>query len=660
MIALPGNLALQILRESSDGSWTYSIDSGIKHQKELSAVCWNENGQRLMTFCVDKIFKLWNYHTKELIQYCNYGQVILNIKYSPSEKVFGFVNVNGLFGYWGEHERSEDFKRETPKILKKPSTSKKLAIESDIEEELNEIDRYLEEEQSNQNQKPLNQIKEETVDQENFDFDIPENSEAENKETPMIQKEENPSVSKMIPMQNLSIEDKPEKAFEMEFEKKPHKVSKQYDILDFPPQPILYSSSTTLNKNRRFLCWNLVGTIALRNEIDYSAIDIDFTNKSFHSGILLKDIYGISMATMNEKGIVLASRAEEVREDEYEDDLKDETRKFSHIIFRPLNYQLEEKKEWVHALPKGENADAVAIGNNWFAVITDLHLIRIFNFKGIETKFLCLEKPLVCAAGYENLLAIVYHDAPPFLGCQCLKLRVIDLESNKNIYHDSLPITPNTTLTWFGFSDGGMIFTQDSLGTLRGLAGFQEWYPLHVAKDDKKHTRLWMIGVHEYNFIGVLLDKDDLEPSAYSRPPVKSMKIKFPFITEEDYYNKKSVDILKKQIIITHEKFRNQTWLEHKLTREKNDNLYYYSENILDKREIQGAEDNIEKSIVDLFQDCVLNQDFEKALILASTLKSLKSLNVCLFICSKNNIPNLAQKIQSFIEVHYESLHLIY
>jgi len=75
----------------------------------------------------------------------------------------------------------------------------------------------------------------------------------------------------------------------------------------------------------------------------------------------------------------------------------------------------------------------------------------------LETKILCLEKPIVCSAGYENYLAIVYHDSPPFLGCQSMKVRVIDVETLSTVFEGACPISPNATLTWFGFSDSKSI-----------------------------------------------------------------------------------------------------------------------------------------------------------------------------------------------------------
>ena len=91
-----------------------------------------------------------------------------------------------------------------------------------------------------------------------------------------------------------------------------------------------------------------------------------------------------------------------------------------------------------------------------------------------------------------------------------------------------------------------MIVTQDSKGVMRSLANMRQWVPVYFSNDEKKVTKLWMIGIYGYDFIGIVLDKDDYEPSVYARPPVKSLKMKFPFLEEESYYTKKSSDIIKK------------------------------------------------------------------------------------------------------------------
>ncbi len=68
-------------------------------------------------------------------------------------------------------------------------------------------------------------------------------------------------------------------------------------------------------------------------------------------------------------------------------------------------------------MPENENADCVAIGNDWVAIATDYNYIRIISLSGIELDCFCFEMPLVTLAGYEDILAIVFHDGVPLLGC---------------------------------------------------------------------------------------------------------------------------------------------------------------------------------------------------------------------------------------------------
>lgn len=73
--------------------------------------------------------------------------------------------------------------------------------------------------------------------------------------------------------------------------------------------------------------------------------------------------------------------------------------------------------EWKSELGEGENAECVAIGNYWCAVATDYHYIRIFSHNGIEINCLSYERPIVAISGYENLLAVIFHEGVPILGC---------------------------------------------------------------------------------------------------------------------------------------------------------------------------------------------------------------------------------------------------
>ena len=57
------------------------------------------------------------------------------------------------------------------------------------------------------------------------------------------------------------------------------------------------------------LAWNMVGTIWLRQELQYTSVDVEFSNKNFHRNLMFNDDYGAELAALNYSGLVLASRA---------------------------------------------------------------------------------------------------------------------------------------------------------------------------------------------------------------------------------------------------------------------------------------------------------------------------------------------------------------
>ena len=198
-----------------------------------------------------------------------------------------------------------------------------------------------------------------------------------------------------------------------------------------------------------------------------------------------------------------------------------------------------------------------------------------------------------------------------------------------------------------------MIVTQDTRGIMRGLAGYKQWCPLYLADETKKTSRFWLIGVHDYNFIGVVPEKDEYEPSVYQRPPIKTLKIKFPYVITESEEMKKQGEVMRQSIVLDQERYRNQAWMSYKITREKSDNLFRYSEGILDKTGLLKAELAIEKEIVEMFQDCVINGEHERALILASTLKKVKSLSICQHLAGTHNAAALLERITEMLDVKF-------
>jgi len=118
---------------------------------------------------------------------------------------------------------------------------------------------------------------------------------------------------------------------------------------------------------------------------------------------------------------------------------------------------------------KLESVTAVAVGNEWVAVATE-EAIRVFDFGGNQLREIALDKKLVALAGYENLLAYVYHDTLPMWGCQSLRMRVFVVDANTHsdlICSSIVPIKLLSVLKTFGFSYEGMLYSQDSRGAIK-------------------------------------------------------------------------------------------------------------------------------------------------------------------------------------------------
>jgi chromosome transmission fidelity protein 4 len=81
----------------------------------------------------------------------------------------------------------------------------------------------------------------------------------------------------------------------------------------------------------------------------------------------------------------------------------------------------------------------------------------------------------VTMAGYENYLAVVYHNGPSLYGSQTLRVKIIDMtatgaSSFQTIKDVECPISRYSNLTWFGFSEEGQLCNYDTEGIMRSLS----------------------------------------------------------------------------------------------------------------------------------------------------------------------------------------------
>jgi hypothetical protein len=93
----------------------------------------------------------------------------------------------------------------------------------------------------------------------------------------------------------------------------------------------------------------MIGTVVLREEIEISYIDIEFSNPLNKNKKFFPNIYNMTIGSMNNIGAILACKGEEENLDEYEK----ENKKLSVIEFKPFQ-SWANNKEWRRELPLGE------------------------------------------------------------------------------------------------------------------------------------------------------------------------------------------------------------------------------------------------------------------------------------------------------------------
>jgi len=240
------------LRENENGNWDFSIESEIRHNKEISAVCWNANGSRILTFCIEHTFKLWDYATKTVLQSFNYDQPIYSCKFDSKTKVFGFVSHKGYFGVWkeGPKENNMIISSEMKEELHK---NRENELDIDEDEEAT-IDRLLREKEQESLEEERQRSKDNILDV----LDENKNKNSENLHRALDQD----SLLRELNEEEGDEDRNPRKKVVTGMHKKP--APRHADIINTAAQPLLYSSSTAVSRGRRYLCWNLMGCILAR------------------------------------------------------------------------------------------------------------------------------------------------------------------------------------------------------------------------------------------------------------------------------------------------------------------------------------------------------------------------------------------------------------
>jgi chromosome transmission fidelity protein 4 len=221
----------------------------------------------------------------------------------------------------------------------------------------------------------------------------------------------------------------------------------------------LLEKSYEQSQGARFLYYNNVGCVIERCEGGSSTIELDLHDKSRPKRLSL-DVKSrpFWLFAIRQDVLVYATT--------------------TLVVFQCERHLKEGHEEWEF---RWDNIQAVSIGSNWVALCSS-DAVKVLDYSGNELHTFCFDRRLVAFEAYEDTLAIVFHSAPPMWGCQALKVRLYRVTPEAvTLERDTLlPLKANSQLKWFGFSEEGMLYSQDSLEVVRAYVFERdEWVALH-------------------------------------------------------------------------------------------------------------------------------------------------------------------------------------
>ncbi|XP_044132418.1 WD repeat and HMG-box DNA-binding protein 1 isoform X1 [Bufo gargarizans] len=288
-----------------------------------------------------------------------------------------------------------------------------------------------------------------------------------------------------------------------------------------PPQKPFQPGSTPSHLLHRFMMWNSIGVIRCYNDEQDNAIDVEFHDTSIHHAIHLTNTLNHTIADMSQEAVLLAC-----------DGTEELASKLQCLHFSSW----DNSKEWMVDMPKGEDIQAVCMGQGWVACATNALLVRIFTVGGVQKEIFSLLGPVVCMAGHGEQLLIVYHRGTGFDGDQCLGVQLLELGKRKRqvLHGNPLPLSKKSFLSWLGFSAEGSPCYVDSEGVVRLLNRSlgHTWTPVCNTREHckGKSDHCWVVGVHENpQQLRCIPCKGSRFPPTLPRPAVAILPFKFPY-----------------------------------------------------------------------------------------------------------------------------------
>ncbi|KAF8399240.1 hypothetical protein HHK36_015105 [Tetracentron sinense] len=488
------------------------------HGQPICFLSWSPNGKYMATSSLDRQVLIWDVDQRQDIDRQKFDDWICCMAWKPNGNALALIDVMGKFGVW-ESAVPSSMKSPTDgaSSLQSKNSNGLLLFDEDDQEpsisgslgDINEDDFGQAEPTS---RKRLRK-------QSEFDEKLDEDSDDELNLLPKVE-----SRKKASRNHKESLDDGNMKLRSVMVPGGP-KMQEAFQPGSTPVQA----------GKRRFLCYNMLGSITTIEYDGYSHIEVDFHDTGSGPRVpSMTDYFGFTMASLNENGSVFANPCKGEKN-------------MSTLMYRPFS-SWANNSEWSMRF-EAEEVKVVALGIDWVAAITSLNFIRIFSVGGLQKYILSLDGPVVTASGFKDELAIVTHASHCLpSNDQMLEFRVFNISNGTQPMRGRLPLTPGSCLTWFGFSDEGQLSSYDSKGMLRVFTNQYggSWLPLFsTSKEKKSEENYWVVGLNASKLVCIVCKPPDSFPLVAPKPVLTLLSFSFPLASSD-----LGADILENEFIL--------------------------------------------------------------------------------------------------------------
>ena len=171
-------------------------------------------------------------------------------------------------------------------------------------------------------------------------------------------------------------------------------------------------------------------------------------------------------------------------------------------------------------------------------------------------------------------------------------------------------------MTWVGFSEEGMLSSLDDNGILTAFDfKLKQFIPILDLKVTYpvEYRQIWVVGICDNELLAIELPYDHVQPHLRMKNLYKRIKLQIPAIGVEPFEEAPTLThqdsfFMLSQMTINHEQFRKDTWEHHKNFRGRYESAKFFSDSILDTKDIIQKKRELDKLNLNSIRMCIVSE----------------------------------------------------